>query len=153
MILVVSFIVSFSAVLAARDSDKISKTYPVRPPVTIKTASGDVKALQVVVTDESSFSSASGNAVVSLSSTPGADLALSSASGSAVLKLNGNEVKGEVEFTALRHGGDITSPFDFDDESSFRRDGHEYVKKSFSRNSKNPLIKISTSSGEAILEE
>jgi DUF4097 and DUF4098 domain-containing protein YvlB len=116
-------------------------------------ASGSIRASDVTVTQVSSFSTASGNAVVGLSSTPNADLALSSASGDAVLRFNGNSIRGQFEFTAQRHSGEISAPFSFDDEERFHRHGEEYVRKTCMRESQTPKISISTGSGEASLEK
>jgi DUF4097 and DUF4098 domain-containing protein YvlB len=116
-------------------------------------ASGNIRASRVTVTQESSFSTASGDAVVSLSSTPDADLDLSSASGDAVLQFNGNAIKGQFEFTAQLRDGEISSPFTIDDEERFHRHGQEFVRKSFTRDSQTPKIRISTGSGEAALEK
>jgi hypothetical protein len=121
--------------------------------VSASTASGDVDARQIVVSEECSFSSASGNSVVSLSSTPIGNLSVSTASGDAVVDFNGNPINGYVEFTVNADNGDIDCPMKFDEEREFRRHGEYYSRKSFTVGTNGPEIKISSSSGLARLDK
>jgi DUF4097 and DUF4098 domain-containing protein YvlB len=116
-------------------------------------ASGNITASRISVTKGGEFSTASGDAVVSLSSTPGADLAVSSASGDAELQFNGNAMRGQFEFTAQRRHGNIDAPFSFDDEERYTRHGQEYIRKSCTRDAQTPRIRISTGTGEASLKK
>ncbi|HUV31778.1 MAG TPA: DUF4097 family beta strand repeat-containing protein [Acidobacteriota bacterium] len=121
----------------------------------LSTASGDVDVSNVSIAEPSSFSSASGSVRVKLADTPESDVSLGSASGRASLDYNGNPVKGYFEFVAKVRHGRIVSPFDFDDEETYRRRGDrdEYVRKSFSRGGDSPVIEIRTASGRATLRE
>ncbi len=121
--------------------------------VELSTASGDVRATGIKVEGPSSFSSASGDATVTLASSPTSDIQVSSASGDAVLRYNGNQIQGHFELTALADDGDISAPFKFDTEREFRRHGQEYVRKAFAVGTGGPEVTISTGSGEAALEK
>ncbi len=119
------------------------------------TASGNVRVRKIILEEESSFSSASGNVYVELGESPIFNLQLSSASGNSTLNFNGNPIKGFFEFEAKERHGRISSPFDFDDEETYRRRGErdKYVRKTFTRGSESPHISIRTASGRAVLEE
>lgn len=119
----------------------------------LRCASGSVTAKNITVTGESSFSTASGEVEVSLAETSEFDLELSSASGDVVLDYNGNPVKGFFEFEARKRGSRIVCPFDFDNEEEFEQNDHTYVRKSFSRKGKTPVVQLSTSSGKAVLKK
>ncbi len=118
----------------------------------LSTASGEIIASSVTLEDAGSFSTASGTAEVHPAKTPEFDLSVSSASGSAIIDYGGNPVKGTFEFTAKKHGGEIDAPYAFDNEEEFRRYGDRYVRKTFTKETDSPLIKITTASGEAILK-
>lgn len=119
----------------------------------LSTASGTVEADGVVINEASSFSTASGRVRVTLAETSEYDLRVSTASGRATLDYGGNPVKGYFEFTSRDRNGRIVSPFDFDDEESFRRWGDRYVRKWFTRETDSPQIFIETASGKAVLRE
>jgi len=116
-------------------------------------ASGNVDASNITIEDESSFNTASGKVNVEPAESPKYDLNLSSASGNVTLDYNGKEVRGYFEFTARKRRGRIVSPFDFDKEEEFERNNREYVRKSFTRAGKEPMIFIETASGRAILKK
>ncbi len=119
----------------------------------LSSASGDVVARNLKFEDDADFSAASGDVDVQLGAVCEFDLEISSASGSATLDLNSYEPKGRFELVAKVHSGDIDCPFDFDEEETFERHGDEYVMKSFSRGGSEPVITISTASGEAELRK
>ena len=119
--------------------------------VKLGTASGEVKALNVILTGESKFGTASGEVYVRLSKTPKFDINLSSASGDVVLDYNGNAVVGSFEFLAKKKRGEIVSPFGFDKEEIIIKHGQKYMKKVFKRKSESPKIVIKTASGKAKL--
>ena len=121
--------------------------------IELSTASGDVRATNIRVEGSSTFNSASGDAEVTLASSPASDLEVSSASGDAVLRYNGNPVQGHFEFMALADHGDINAPFEFDIERGFRRHGEDWVRKAFTLGTGGPEITIKTGSGEATLEK
>jgi DUF4097 and DUF4098 domain-containing protein YvlB len=119
----------------------------------LSTASGDIAARSVKISEESQFSTASGDVDVRLAAAPEYDLDLATASGSALLNLNGLAPRGRFELTAKVRKGRIECPFDFDEEEKFERSGDEYVMKAFTKGSDEPLITISTASGEAALRK
>jgi DUF4097 and DUF4098 domain-containing protein YvlB len=116
-------------------------------------ASGDIKATEIILDEEGTFSTASGDVEVRLAESTKYDLDLSAASGDVELDYNGNPVTGYFEFTARKRRGDIRSPIDFDQEEEFERHGDVYVRKSFTSGSKTPRIFLSTASGKAVLKK
>lgn len=116
-------------------------------------ASGEIKASGLIIEEESSFSTASGDVEVSLEQSSEYDLDLSAASGDVSLDYAGNEIKGYFEFSARQSSGSIRSPIDFDKEEVYERHGRDYVKKSFTRGGNTPVIRISTASGRAELKD
>ena len=119
----------------------------------LSSASGDVNVRKVTVSEESNFSSASGDAYVIVAATPQVDFEVSSASGSATLDYDGNPIKGQFEFRAKAHGGDIECPFAFDTEETIRRHGERYLVKTATKDTDTPQISIGTSSGRAELRK
>lgn len=119
----------------------------------INTASGDINASEIELTDESSFSTASGDIEVVLNKSSEKDLSLSTASGNITLDYNGNEVSGFFEFTAREDKGKIISPYKFDIEEVFEKDGKKYDKKSFTKGSDSPKVVLKTSSGNVELKK
>ena len=125
----------------------------IRGELELSSASGAVKADRATLTEESSFSAASGDVSVKLAKSPAYDLEASSASGDATVNFNGNPLEGYFELTVKLDGGRIVCPFKFDNEKEFAR-GHEaYVTKSFTKGKSAPKISISSASGRAELRE
>lgn len=116
-------------------------------------ASGDLKAVDVRLTGESDFKTASGDVSVKLAETAAFNLSLASASGDVLLNYNGHPVKGYVEFSALADKGEIDSPFKFDKEEEIYKHGKKYLVKSFKIEGETPKIEISTASGKATLKK
>ena len=119
----------------------------------VSSASGNVDADAVTLKAPSSFSSASGDALVILASIPEHDLSVGSASGDATLNYDGNPLSGRFEFTANYRHGRINAPVEFDGEEQYRRHGERYVSKWFTKGPETPLISLETGSGEAVLLE
>jgi len=119
----------------------------------LNTASGDIDVDNLVMNQPCDFSAASGDVRVTLGKTPDHDLSLSTASGRAILNFNGHPIRGHFEFVAKYRSGDIDSPIAFEDEDKFRRHGDRYVRKWFTKETKDPEIYIGTASGRAILRE
>lgn len=116
-------------------------------------ASGDIDASGLLIEGHCSFSTASGRVYVTLSETPEYNLELSSASGRVTLDYDGNPVRGFFEFTAREDGGDIRSPFGFDDEETYYRHDYRYMRKSFTKGSASPRIMLSTATGSVTLKK
>ena len=115
------------------------------------TASGDIKITKA--TDEITAGAASGNVTLVLEQTPEKDISISSASGTAILDCNGKDIKGRYIFEAKKGKGTIISPYPFDEETTFEKEGKTYNRKSFTVGSDQPVIKIKTDSGTAKLKK
>ena len=116
-------------------------------------ASGEITAEGLEVEGASSFSTASGSVKVVLAGTSEYDLSLSAASGDITLDYNGNPVKGYFEFETRKHRGNITCPFDFEEEEEFEQWDQMYVRKSFSKGGNDPEIHLGTASGKIVLKK
>ena len=119
----------------------------------LSTASGTVRADQVTLTEESSFSAASGDVSVKLAKGAEHDLEASSASGNATVNFDGNPLEGYFELTVKADDGRIACPFKFDNEKQFTRGRDDYVTKSFTKGKSSPKIRISSATGRAELRE
>ena len=119
----------------------------------ISSASGDIDAANIEIDANSALASASGSINVKVGETPEYDLNIGSASGNAVLDFDGNPLLGHFEFEAKDRGGEIDSPFDFDDEETFYKHDQRYVRKWFVKGPDEPEITIGTSSGRAVLRK
>jgi len=117
----------------------------------VNTASGDIDANNIVLNEESVFSSASGDVLLGLEKASTFDLTLSSTSGNSTLDYNGNNLNGYYEFTARVKKGRIVSPVKFDKEEVVEKHGKKYDVKSFTKGKATPMIKIKTASGTAKL--
>ena len=109
--------------------------------------SGNVSASGIVTEDESSFISTSGDVEVVLEKSTNYDLSLIATSGDVILDYNGNEIKGTFEFIARVDKGEIISPFAFDSEEIFTKNGKEFYRKIVSRGGDTPKITLETYSG------
>ncbi len=123
------------------------KIAEVKGTLKLNAASGNVEANSVEISGASNFNTASGNVTVKLAKTSEHDLNLSTASGDVELNYSGNEVKGYFEFTARQDKGEIVSPIKFDKQEVIEMDGKKYDKKSFTKGSSSPVVKLKTSSG------
>ncbi|MHC4478626.1 MAG: DUF4097 family beta strand repeat-containing protein [Planctomycetota bacterium] len=120
----------------------------------LTSASGAVNVDDVILDDESKFSTRSGDIMVRLSETPDFDISISTTSGSAILDFNGNKVRGYFELSSIKGRDNIVCPFDFDDEWYVRMGGpgtSQKVIKAFTKESDTPFIEISGFPGGAIL--
>jgi hypothetical protein len=115
-------------------------------------ASGDIEAANILIEEESSFSTASGDVEVLLTKSSEYNLELSAASGDVVLDYKDNPIKGTFEFIAKKRSGRIVSPVDFDNEEEFDRGNDVYMKKSFTKGNGSPKILLETASGRAELK-
>ncbi|RJR27214.1 MAG: hypothetical protein C4574_06485 [Candidatus Latescibacterota bacterium] len=116
-------------------------------------ASGEITAKGITIGGESNFSTASGSVEIVLAATSEYDIAMSTASGDITLNYNGKPVKGYFEFEARKRRGRISSPYDFENEEEYERQGDTYVRKSFSVGGKSPSIYFSTASGSIVLKK
>jgi len=114
--------------------------------------SGDIEAVSVILADESSFNSGSGDVMVSLSQSPEHDISVNSGSGDAVLDFNGNEINGLVVMTADKEKGKIHAPFPFDQEEEIDNGGNTTIKKTARLGDASVEIRVSTGSGEARID-
>ena len=117
------------------------------------TASGNIDANGIIITDNSAFSSASGNVSIEFKESPGFDVLVSSASGYAALDFNHNPVIGNIEMRARVKLGKIVCPFKFDEEKEIDLYNQKYMIKSLMIKDKSPEIKIYTASGKAELKK
>ncbi len=117
----------------------------------LTSGSGEVEATGISLIEAGAFASGSGDAEITLAASPLADVAVSSGSGDAVLRYNGNPILGSFVFTAKYNEGKIKAPFAFEEEKTVRKQGQEYVYKSFTRESESPEISIRTGTGTAML--
>lgn len=119
----------------------------------VKAAMGDIMFKDLIVKKESVFKIASGSIKVSLGATPKHNITLATASGDATLSYNGNPIKGQFQFSIIKGKGKISAPFKFDKEEEYEKWGKTYVKKSFSKGGKSPLIIIKSASGKVTLKK
>jgi len=119
----------------------------------VSSASGDIDATAIEFSEGSAFSASSGDIDITLSNGMNHDLVLSSASGDVFLDYGGNGIKGTFEFIAKKRSGRIDAPYDFDDEEVFRRWGDRYIRKTFTKGSDTPVIRLETASGSVALDE
>lgn len=115
------------------------------------TASGNISITRA--SDEVSASAASGNVTLVLHEAPEKDISISSASGTAMLDCNGKDINGRYVFEAKKGTGSIVSPYPFDEEVTFEKDGKTYDRKSFTIGNNQPSIIIKTESGTAKLKK
>jgi hypothetical protein len=115
------------------------------------TASGDVRGRGITAKAKCDFGSASGDADVELAESPEADLNVGSASGNAMLDYNGNKMAGFFELTAKRRGGDIKADIDFDNEEEYSKSGQRYIRKTAQIGDDKLYIHVGTASGRAEL--
>lgn len=120
--------------------------------VSANVGSGDIEADNVIVNNESSFNSGSGDVEVGLSSSPTASLSVNSGSGNAELDYNGNDIKGTIVMKANKRNGDIRAPFDFDTTEEIDKYNQTMVKKTKKMDNTNIEIRIGTGSGTASIE-
>lgn len=111
--------------------------------------SGDIEAMSLILADESSFNSGSGDVMVALSESLKHDISVNSGSGDAVLDFNGNEINGTVIMTADKQRGKITAPFSFDKEEEIENGGSTTIRKTARLGESTVKIRIGTGSGEA----
>ena len=124
---------------------------------------GSVRAKDLTVNGESSFTTGMGTVKISLAREPEADLYVGCSFNKAQVNFNGHPVTGYFEFIARADEGKIISPFKFDKEEAFLDDiknyrdssdfgkKSEYLRKSFIRGDSKPKITIKTVKGTALL--
>ena len=124
---------------------------------------GSVRAKDLTVNGESSFTTGMGTVKISLAREPEADLYVGSSFNKAQVNFNGHPLTGCFEFIAMADGGRIISPFKFDKEEILMDDiknyryasdfgkKSEYKKNSFIRGDSIPKITLKTVTGIAQL--
>jgi len=116
------------------------------------TASGKIDVSGLIPTGEGIFRSASGDVMVVLADSPRYDLTLTSSSGNIQLDLDGHEITGTLEFTALQGSGEIDSPLQFEVVEGFAHAGSLYIRKIHRVGSAVPKLTLATASGVARLK-
>ncbi len=120
----------------------------------LNTASGDIDIASAKLNEKSSFDSASGNVLVSVSQTPLNDLTLTSASGNVELSMQGNTLQGSISMTTKKgFRYDINAPFEFDNTEEYERHGDKYITKTVVLGDPQTKIILSTSSGDATIND
>lgn len=114
---------------------------------------GDVSVANISITDEADFNSGTGDVEVLRPKGNDFDLTLNSGTNNATLDMGGLPVEGYFEFSANAHGGDIRSPYDFDEEKFSPRGDHDTVVKSFRKGKNTPRYYIGTGTGTAELKK
>lgn len=112
--------------------------------------SGSIVGRYISITDESFFSSGSGNSKLLLATTPQFDLKVSSGSGDATLDFNGNNIVGEITMKANKNNGSISSDVEFDKTEEFVSGNQVVLKKTVNKGG-NIKIHVGTGSGQASL--
>ena len=118
----------------------------------VSSTSGNIQLNEVVIENQSTFSSLTGNVEISLAKSPGGNINMSGRSGDLILNYNDNIIEGYFEFTARKDIGIISSPYPFDSEEEFTADGIVYMKKSFNIAGETPRIILATDSGSVQLK-
>jgi hypothetical protein len=121
--------------------------------IQVHTASGIISAKGMKLMENSEFTSATGDVNITFSESPKYDVLVSSASGDATINYNNNPVVGTIEMHAGTTKGKIVCPFKFDSKKEELLSNQEYVIKSVTIGSDSPMIKIYTTSGDAILKK
>lgn len=115
-------------------------------------ASGDMDISDIILEAPASFSAASGDVEVSLDASSDYDMYLSTASGDIILDYQNHKIKGSFIFTARKDRGRIISSIGFETEDEFEKYDRIYMKKTFTRGGKAPVIRLETASGRAVLK-
>lgn len=117
----------------------------------VNVGSGDITAVKIDLTGKGSFNTGSGDASVTLASSPSYNVSVNSGSGDALLDFSGNKIEGKVIMTANKKNGKIVAPFPFDKTEELNDDGDDNVRirKTAHFGTKDIGIKIGTGSGTA----
>jgi hypothetical protein len=121
--------------------------------VDFSSASGDVEVRNSNLTGQGEFSSASGDVTVQLAALPHNGLSASSASGDVMLDVESYGDDFTLIITKRKNKGKIQCPFEYTDEEEFDRHEHTYVRKIIKRGSGEPLIELSTASGNVVVKK
>jgi len=120
----------------------------------LNTASGDISITSALINEKSSFNSASGDVDISVSQTPMHNLKLSSASGNVELNMQGNILQGFISMTTRKgFRYSINAPFEFDSVEEFERHGDKYITKTVILGDPQTKITLSTSTGDATIND
>lgn len=119
----------------------------------LKTASGEIEATDIKISENSEFTSASGDVYVRFSESPEDDVLVSSASGTASLGFNNNPIAGTIEMRARNDIGDIYCHLKFDTEKEEIKHNQGYIVKRVIVKKESPIIKVYTASGTAKLKK
>jgi len=138
-----------------------SKIHNSKGTFNLSSALGSIRATDLTITGNSSFSTGMGSIKISLARMLAADLYVCSSFNKAIVNFNSHPVAGYFEFIARADKGRIKSPFKFDNEETFLDDiknyktssdfgkKDKYNRKSFIRGDSNPKITLKTVTGIA----
>ena len=121
--------------------------------MTINTASGNINMNGIIISDNTEFTSASGNVTIVFKESPKFNVYVFSASGNATLDFNHNPVIGNFEMRARVKLGKIVCPFKFDEEKEMDLQNQKYIVKKVMVKDRSPEIRICTASGKAELKK
>ena len=140
-----------------------SKIHNSKGTFNLSSAVGSIRATDLTITGNSSFSTGMGIIKISLARPPESDLYVGSSFNRAQVRFNGHPVTGYFEFIAMADEGRIISPYRFDKEEIFMDDiknyrnssdfdkKSEYKRNSFTRGISKPKITLKTVTGTAQL--
>ncbi len=122
--------------------------------VSANTGSGNISAEKIVLLGSSGFNSGSGNSKVTLGAPIAYDLSVNSGSGDATVDFDGTPLVGTLEMEVNKQRGKIVAPFDFDTTEEIEGYGRNTkIRKTKKFDDKSVLVRISSGSGDATIEE
>lgn len=118
----------------------------------VSTGTGSIEIREIIIKEESKFTSGTGDVSITLSSSSDQDISVTSGTGNAILDYQGNPLRGFFKFSAVQNTGLIVSPVNFENEYKIPNGNLYNEVKSFRIDSKDePRINISTGTGLAKL--
>lgn len=114
---------------------------------------GDVEAKDLKIVDTGDFNSGTGDVELAGFSGEKFELELNSGTGDAELDMTGKKVAGYYTMSTMKYGAEIESDFKFDSVEDYNNGGEDRVRKSFTLGKSDNIIKISSGTGNAILQK
>lgn len=97
--------------------------------VEAETVSGNIEGKNIVLKDEASMESVSGDLILSLGQSFDIDLSMETVSGDAIIDFQGNPVNGTFNMECRKDRGEINTPFKYNTEEEFEQNGKTYIRK------------------------